>query len=137
MEFYTGRDDVKHIDYRSYEDVWKAMGHAAKFMNENLAREIADMKPNDDLAIGEDNWAMADEGKTYLLYLKDGGEARVDLSKAGDERFTVRWFNPRTGGDLIDGNPKTVFGGGANVSLGTPPNTSGQDWVVLLSRAVP
>lgn len=137
MEFYTGRDDVKHIDYRSYEDVWKTMGHAAKFMNENLAREIADMKPNDDLAIGENNWAMANEGKTYLLYLKDGGEARVDLSKAGDERFTVRWFNPRTGGELIDGNPEAVSGGGANVSLGTPPNTPNQDWVVLLSRAVP
>ena len=67
MEFYAGKDDVKHIDYRSYEDCWKAMAYAAKFMNENLAREIADMKPNDDLAIGENSWAMADEGKAYLF----------------------------------------------------------------------
>jgi hypothetical protein len=92
------------------------------------------MKPNDELAIGDDNWAIANEGQTYLLYLRNGGEARVDLSKARDERFAVRWFNPRTGGGLVDGNPKTVSGGAARMSLGTPPNTSNQDWVVLLNR---
>jgi len=134
MEFYAGKDDVKHINYTSYEDCWTAMGHAAAFMNENLAKEIADMKPNDDLAIGKNNWAMADEGQTYLLYLKNGGEARIDLSKATGEKFSVQWFNPRTGGSLMDGNPKTVFGGGVNVSLGTPPNTLDQDWVVLVKN---
>ena len=134
MECYTGSADVKHIDYSRFEDCWTAMGHAAKFMNANLARAIVNMKPNDELAIGDDNWAIANEGQTYLLYLRNGGEARVDLSKAGDERFSVRWFNPRTGGDLIDGNPETVSGGGTNVSLGAPPNTSNQDWVVLLKR---
>ena len=88
MEFYAGSDDVKHIEYASYEDCWTPMGHAAKFMNENLAKEIVNMKPNDDLAIGEHNWALANEGQTYLLYLKSGGEAIVDLSgAAGSERF--------------------------------------------------
>ena len=62
MEFYAGKDDVKHIDYHLYDDCWQAMGHAATFMNGNLAKEIADMKPNDDLALGEDNWALANEG---------------------------------------------------------------------------
>jgi hypothetical protein len=132
MEFYTGRDDVKHIDYTTYEDCWKAMGHAAKFMNKNLAKEIADMKPNDDLVHGENNWAIADEGQTYLLYLKNGGEARVDLSEAMGQKFSVQWYNPRTGGDLIDGTPGIVKGDSENVYLGIPPNTTGQDWVVLL-----
>ena len=63
MEFYAGKDDVKHIDYSSYEDCWKAMGHAAAFMNAHLAKGIAGMKPNDDLVAGKDNWAMADEGR--------------------------------------------------------------------------
>ncbi|EMI43312.1 DUF5060 domain-containing protein [Rhodopirellula sp. SWK7] len=134
MEFYTGRDDVKHIDYATYEDCWKPIGHAAKFMNEHLAKEVADMKPNDALAIGEDNWALAKEGQIYLLYLKNGGEAKVDLSNAAGTTFSVQWFNPRAGGDLIDGSLQTVTGGEAKVSLGTPPNTPGQDWVVLLKR---
>ena len=132
MEFYAGRDDVKHIDYASYEDCWKPMGYAAKFMNENLAKEIVNMKPNDALAIGEKNWALADEGQTYLLYLKNGGEATVDLSGAKDQTFSVQWYNPRSGGELIDGTPGTVNGGSEKASLGVPPNTIDQDWVVLL-----
>ena len=136
MEFYAGKDDVKHIDYHKYDDCWKAMGHAAIFMNGNLAKEIAAMSPNDDLALGEDNWALANEGQTYLLYLKKGGEAKVDLSGAEDEKFSVQWFNPRTGGDLIDGAPQSVDGGSENVSLGTPPNTEDLDWVVLLRKSV-
>ncbi|VGO13016.1 hypothetical protein PDESU_01570 [Pontiella desulfatans] len=132
MEFYAGRDDVKHIDYATYEDCWAPMGHAARFMNENLAKEIADMKSNDALVAGEDNWALANEGKTYLLYLKNGGEAVVDLSGANGRSFSVQWFNPRTGGNLTAGSLSIVNGGAEKISLGVPPNTTGQDWVVLL-----
>ena len=135
MAFYTGNDDVKHIDYSTYEDCWTAMGHAAKFMNANLAKEIVNMIPNDDLAIGEDNWAIANEGQTYLLYLKNGGEAVVDLSKAAGKMFSVQWFNPRSGGDLLNGTPGTVKGGSGKVSLGLAPNTADEDWVVLLKKA--
>jgi hypothetical protein len=132
MEFYAGNDDVKHIDYSTYEDCWKEMGYAAKFMNIYLAKEIVNMKPNDDLALGEDNWALANEGQTYLFYLKNGGEIKVDLSGAKGKDFSVQWFNPRTGGELIDSTPGTVRGGSENVSLGIPPNTPEQDWVILL-----
>ena len=135
MEFYTGRDDVKHIDYRKFEDCWKAMGNAARFMNDHLAGVVGDMEPNDELAIGEDNWAMAVEGQVYLIYLRNGGEAKVDLSGARDQEFSVRWFNPRVGGDLIEGAVRTARGGPENVSLGSPPNTRGQDWVVILRKA--
>jgi hypothetical protein len=134
MEFYAGRDDVKHIDYSTYEDCWKALGIAARFMNENLAREIANMTPNDDLAMGDDNWAMADAKRTYLLYLKNGGEAKVDLSEAAGQTFAVQWFNPRTGGGLVEGLPGTVNGGAERVSLGNPPDSIEQDWVVLLKN---
>ncbi|MFC7338848.1 DUF5060 domain-containing protein [Haloferula chungangensis] len=132
MEFYTGKDDVKHIDYRSYEDCWKAMGIAAEFMNRQLAKEIAEMKPNDALAIGNDNWAMANDGSIYLVYLKNGGEAVVDLSSAADRTFSVQWFNPRTGGALADGTPETVVGGEDRISLGKAPDDDEQDWVLLL-----
>ncbi|MFC1761296.1 DUF5060 domain-containing protein [Planctomycetota bacterium] len=134
-EFYLGKFDVKHVDYRDYDDEWKMIGNLVTFMNGNLAKELVKMKPNDALAIGNNNWALAAEGETYLLYLKNGGEAKVDLSGAEDQEFTVQWFNPRSGGHLINGTPGTVSGGGVNVSLGTPPNTAGQDWVVLLKSA--
>lgn len=132
MEFYAGRDDVKHIDYRTYEDCWDPIGHAAQFMNDHLANDIAEMTPNDDLVLGDDNWAMANDGETYLFYLKNGGEAVVDLSKASGRTFSLQWFNPRTGGDLIDGTPNSVKGGAKKLSLGMPPHTVQQDWVILL-----
>ena len=132
MEFYAGKDDVKHIEYSSYEDCWAVMGHAARFMNQYLAKDIANMIPKDDLAIGKDNWAMADEGRIYLLYLKNGGEAKVDLSAAQGEKFSVSWFNPRDGGELIDSEP--AIGGVKDLSIGFPPNTPEGDWVVLLKK---
>lgn len=132
MEFYAGNDDVKHIDYRLYEDCWITLGIAAKFMNDNFSKEIVNMKPNDDLAIGENNWAIANEGKTYLIYLKQGGEARVDLTKALDQEFEVKWFNPRTGEQLIDGTPHIITGGIEDVSLGMPPHSEGEDWIIVL-----
>ena len=134
MEFYAGSDDVKHIDYSVYEDCWTVMGHAARFMNQHLATEIATMIPNDDLAIGQDNWAMANEGQFYLLYLKNGGEAKVNLSGSQGQKFSVSWFDPRNGGDLIDGSPLTVTEDAKEVSLGLPPNTTDGDWVVLLKN---
>ena len=137
MEFYAGKDDVKHIDYRTYEDCWTVMGHAAQFMNQHLAKEIASLIPNDDLVIGENNWAMADQGNVYLLYLKHGGKAKVDLSGAKGQKFSVTWFDPRNGGKLIDGSPATVTGNAESVALGSPPNTPKADWVVLLKKIEP
>lgn len=135
MEFYAGGDDVKHIDYRTYEDCWRSIGYAAKFCNENLANEIADMEPNDALAIGDENWAMGNEKSTYLLYFKNGGEFAADLSTAKGQEFSVQWYNPRTGGKMTHGTYETVQGGSEHVLLGSPPGTTAQDWVVLLRNA--
>lgn len=134
MEFYTGKDDVRHIDYHIYEDCWKSLGVAARFMNEHFARDVAKMSPDDSVVAGKDNWALVEEGETYLLYLKNGGEARVDLSGVVGERFSVRWFNPRSGGVLVAEAVESVKGERGFVSLGNPPNTVDQDWVAVLRR---
>jgi acetyl esterase/lipase len=48
-------------------------------------------------------------GRAYLVYLPEGGEARVDLAGASG-RFAVEWFHPDTGrtkaGDAVDGGGK-------------------------------
>jgi len=72
--------------------------------------------------------------ETTPVYLKNGGEAIVDLSGAKNQELSVQWFNPRTGGNLINGTPGTVTGGSENISLGVAPNTTGEDWVVLLKN---
>ncbi|WP_430931207.1 DUF5060 domain-containing protein [Saccharicrinis sp. 156] len=131
MEYYAGNDDVKHIDYTTYEDVWQTLGYASVFVNTYFAKEMVNMIPNDTLIVGDNNWAMANEGETYLFYLKNGGQAMVDLSGANDKEFTVQWYNPRTG-DIINDELSVIKGGSTEIFLGNPPNTTDQDWVILL-----
>ena len=47
--------------------------------------------------------------------------------------FEVKWYNPRSGGDLKDGSVKTVNGGGRR-ALGNAPAEPGKDWAVLVRK---
>ena len=47
--------------------------------------------------------------------------------------FSVRWFNPRTGGELETGSEATILGPGS-VNIGEPPRDPDKDWVVLVKR---
>jgi len=48
-------------------------------------------------------------------------------------KFSVKWFNPRTGGNLQDGSLKTLTGSG-KISIGSPPVKNGKDWVVVVRK---
>lgn len=130
MEWYIGGKDISQINYADYSNQYQTMGHAANFTNTYLARDIHKMIPDDNLTTGSINWAMAEKGKTYLFYIKNGGNAEVDLSAGVGKKFTVQWFNPRTGGALITGI--TVNGGNPKTLLGTPPSAITEDWVALV-----
>jgi len=67
-----------------------------------------------------------------LVYLAEGGTTDVDLSDAKGS-LTVKWYNPRIGGALLDGTIKTVQAG-KKVSIGKAPTESGEDWVVLIRK---
>jgi hypothetical protein len=45
--------------------------------------------------------------------------------------FSVKWFDPRNGGDLQNGPVESVTANGF-VKLGIPPSNPEMDWVVLL-----
>ncbi|SFZ95328.1 Ig-like domain (group 2), partial [Flaviramulus basaltis] len=45
--------------------------------------------------------------------------------------YSVKWFDPRNGGDLKDGSVTTI-NSDTNVSIGNPPNNSSASWVVLV-----
>ena len=65
-----------------------------------------------------------------MVCLTDGGTTHLDL---GDMRsdFTVRWFDPRSGGALQKGTVEKVTGPG-KVNLGLPPDERDKDWIVLI-----
>ncbi len=82
--------------------------------------------------LDNDKYCLAKAGEMYLVFLAKGGTTELDLS-AAKGGFSVKWFNPRTGGKLAEGAVKSSKGG-ATVSLGPPPAEADQDWLVLVSR---
>ena len=75
-------------------------------------------------------YCYAKPGEIYIVYLPAAGLAKLDLDGA-DGSFNVRWYNPRSGGELQTGSVEGVQGGSI-VNLGEPPADLQEDWVVLV-----
>lgn len=139
VEYYFGyklpQNDLECQDYRSRDKSWDYCRIALEFFPANQI-PFWEMQ-NADALIGNpknDNskYCLAKPGKLYLVYLPKGGTTDLDLSGAKG-RFSVKWFNPRTGGKLADGSVKSVKGGGM-VSVGHPPTDADQDWLALVRK---
>ncbi len=91
------------------------------------------MTNGDELTPNLDDYVLYKAGKVYLIYLKNGGGASLNLSDVGGT-FEVRWFDPQYGGSLLNGTEIRVDGG-AVVFLGLPPHHPNRDWLVLVRKA--
>jgi len=125
-------------DFRVYEPMWRYTRYARDFMDQI---PFADMVPSHNLLSGESTYAkanplisgvvLAKPGEVYAIQLPNASNTgTLNLSGASGS-FTKRWFNPRTG--VFEGSTTTITGGG-NVSLGPPPSSSSEDWVVLIEK---
>ncbi|MBX3180500.1 MAG: DUF5060 domain-containing protein [Candidatus Hydrogenedentes bacterium] len=125
-------------DFRVYEDLWRYMAIARRFM-ESLP--FHEMRPSDALLTGsavfegENNklpgQVFAKPGEIYAVYLPVATQTgALDLT-AAPGAFTLQWFNPRTG--EYTGDPRKITGG-APADLGPPPGEPEEDWVALLKR---
>ena len=140
VEYYFGyalpENDLVCEDFRSRDKSWDYCCIALEFFRTEKI-PFAEMTSSDAL-IGnakEDNskFCFAKPGELYLVYLPNGGTTDIDLS--GDKgSFTVKWFNPRTGGELANGSVNSVHGG-ARVALGNPPAEASEDWLAVIAKA--
>jgi hypothetical protein len=64
---------------------------------------------------------------------KSGEHFLVTGYFAADGKLSVKWFNPRKGGDLQTGSKKTVKAG-TEVDLGNAPAADGKDWLVIVTK---
>ena len=105
------------------------IGHATRFLREELRGDIADLSPHDELIVaGENAILAANRGEEYVLYDLDGGTVTLDLSHAAAP-LTACWYNPRTG----DATPIGAVRKGGRVALGSPTSGPGKDWVLHLN----
>ena len=139
VEYYFGyqlpQNDLVCEDFRSRDKSWDYCRTVLEFFRDNRI-PFWEMKNADALIGNEKNdnskYCLARPGELYLVYLPKGGTTELDLSAATGS-FTVKWFNPRSGGALLDGSVKSVKGG-ATVSVGQPPAKPDQDWAVLVRK---
>ena len=139
VEYYFGyklpENDLVCEDYRSRDKSWDYCRYALNFFrDENIP--FAEMQ-NANKLIGnlkDDNskFCFSKTDVIYLVYLPNGGTVDLDLSGATGN-YKVSWFNPRTGGALVNGSVNTVQGG-SSVSLGNPPADTTEDWLVVIRR---
>ncbi|WP_146624576.1 malectin domain-containing carbohydrate-binding protein [Larkinella arboricola] len=127
VEYYfggnTGETDLAAEDFRSRAKMYRFTRYALDFFRTYVP--LADSKPLNNVNNG---WVIGQEGKVYIIYLKKGGTSQINTEGG---RYTVQWYDPRNGGDLQSGTVRTISGGGSK-SIGNPPNSADQDWVVLL-----
>lgn len=131
-EWYFGyrypHNDLMCEDFRSRELWWKQTKIATDFFTNNLPFEK--MKPANELINKQGNFCLANEGAVYIVYLSKADNVEIKLP-AGN--YSLKWFNPRVGGKLIDGTLK-ILTGGKNASIGLPPVNDGKDWVAMIKK---
>jgi len=136
-EWYFGykhpHSDLSLQDYRSRDLWWEQGKICLDFFNNNKI-PVSNMESNDKLVSSKGDYVLADEGKVYVVYLKNGGESTLDLKNL-EGSYDVSWYNPRKGGELQKGKVKSVSGSGKQ-SLGFPPikKEREKDWVVLVEK---
>jgi hypothetical protein len=142
VEYYFGYqlpdNDLTAENFRSRETSWQYGRIALDFFRTQKI-PVADMANCDELVgnASHDNsrYCFGKSGEVYLVYLPTGGATDLNLSGVTGS-LTVRWFDPRHGGELKK-SPVAAVRGGTRVSLGPPPDASGEDWLVVVRRRLP
>ncbi len=133
VEYYFGyqlaENDLVAEDFRSRDKSWDYCRIALSLFRENKI-PFWQMEGSDS---SEGRFLFSKKGEVYLLYLPQGGPGSLELTGVSGN-FTVRWFNPRTGGALQKSTVDVVRGGASNVDLGTPPESPAEDWLVIVRR---
>jgi len=132
VEWYFGymyeHADLNCEDWRSRKQMWKQTRIAIDFFRDHLP--FWEMDSHDELT--DTGYCLANPGNIYAIYLPFGGTCSIDLS-SHPGRYVVSWFNPRTGGTLLQGRITTIPGGQWSAP-GLPPENTREDWICLVKK---
>jgi hypothetical protein len=131
-EWYFGykyaHNDLNCEDWRSRARMWHQSKIAIDFFINHVP--FAEMYAADQLVSGRENWCFAKPGDLYVIYLPEGGTTQIKLEEG---TYRVNWYNPRVGGDLLNGPIQRINGPGIK-TIGSPPHDPSKDWVVLVQN---
>jgi len=140
VEWYFGArnryHDLNTEDWRSRDRLWEITDYALVFFQEHLP--YWEMKPEHTLINSKEAYCFIKPDEVYAVYLPDSKKYKIDLRAAKGE-FTLQWFDPLSGGELLEGSVSTITGGRIQ-ELGLPPSqktiSRNQDWVVLIKEKI-
>lgn len=136
VEWYFGwqnnspHSDLSCEDWRTREGMYRQTRVALDFFHQELP--FWRMQPFHPYIIGHGVSGLAVRGEIYAIYQPHGGGTRFLLGN-DPGLYEVKWFNPRTGGDLVDGPVRRVRGPGL-AWTGFPPNEPSKDWLTVVRR---
>jgi hypothetical protein len=132
-EWYFGynhaHSDLTCEDYRSRDLFWDQCRNLREFF-ESFAEAISKTE-NADALVREGDYCLGNPGELYIVFLRNG-EGSINLEN-DQEKYSIKWYDPRNGGALQNGSQKKLNGGKVR-EIGLPPSEPGKDWVVLLRR---
>jgi hypothetical protein len=133
VEWYFGHQyphmDINLEDFRSRDRMWDQTRVALDFFHAHVP--FWEMEPVSSTGSGTPEVRVLARGDTlYVVHLPRGGEPALKL---GPGKYSVQWFNPRSGGELLNG-PVAVVDGPGEKSIGAPPADPEKDWVALVKR---
>lgn len=131
-EWYFGyqypHNDLNCEDWRSRDHMWDLTRYALAFFQQYLP--FWEMRAADELISVKDAYCFAKPGQVYAIYVPNGGSCDIELTEG---TFSVQWYNPRTGGELIDSDMTEIRGPGRK-SVGLPPEERHKDWIALVKQ---
>ncbi len=135
VEYYygyqTGCSDLDCQDHRTRQTKWDDARHALKFFDDHLQAYLTDMESNDGLTSSNSDFVFAKANEVYAIYLPNGGSTNINLG-SNSNQYTIKWYNPRSGGNLQNGS-KLGVAASTSANIGNPPSAVGEDWVALLT----
>ena len=137
VEYYFGykfaENDLLCEDWRSRDQSWDYCRICIEFFDKNKI-PIDEMEPLDQFVgskeTDNDKYCLTKPGELYLIYLANAAPFELDLTNYTGE-YSVAWYNPRSGGDLIIDD--TIVTGGGQVKIETTKSAD-EDWLVVVRR---
>ncbi len=128
VEWYFGyqfpHNDLTCEDWRTRERMWDQTRYALEFFRRHLP--FWEMTPQE----AQGARVLAKPGEVYALQLPRGGATSLELPEGS---YSLWWYNPRTGGELLEGELAPPAGPGRR-RIGPPPAEPTKDWVALIRR---
>ncbi|MBT3384756.1 MAG: DUF5060 domain-containing protein [Prolixibacteraceae bacterium] len=135
VEWYFGynspNSDLTCQDFRSRDLFWDQNRHAKTFFENYIP--FWKMKPTDELTTDTISYCFSEPGEIYVVYLHQGMETTSLLMGNSLKKYSVKWYDPRNGGGLMDGTVKSVIANGT-MALGNSPDEKTNDWVILIQH---